>query len=224
MQDFVAATLFASAALTTNLYVSALVGVPVIFPVDLLMLKPSGSFPESMLQVYGLVPPEALSVHAIEAPRATVEGIVPVIVVLVTLRVNVLEEDPAEFLAVALTVNVPDSVGFPVIFPVLEHESPPGSPVTVHVIVGVPEASSCLEYDAPTMPVGRLVVVIVGATTAEAMTTVKSFVAVLPLASLTLSRKLYVFATVGVPLRYSEFPDLLMRRPGGIVPLSFVHV
>lgn len=59
---------------------------------------------------------------------------------------------PAVLEAVSLTVNVPDAVGVPVILPALEHDSPEGSPVAVHVMGGVPVAVRVAEYDSFTYP------------------------------------------------------------------------
>ena len=137
------------------------------------------------------------------------------------ISVNVFDTLPAEFVAVIFTLNVPEDVGVPVILPALEHDSPEGSPVALHVMRVVPVALRVSEYDVPAVPSLRLVVVIDGG---AVIVIVNDFVAVLPLASFTLREKLYVPAFVGVPLRYSELPEGLMLRPSGNVPLSFVHV
>lgn len=136
-------------------------------------------------------------------------------------RLKVLLVLPAVFEAVTLTVNVPEDVGVPVILPALEHDSPEGSPVALHVMGVVPVALRGSEYDVPAIPSLRLFVVIDGGVV---VVIVNDFVAVLPLASFTLREKLYVSAFVGVPLRYSELPEGLILRPSGNVPLFFVHV
>lgn len=45
-----------------------------------------------------------------------------------------------ELVAVTVTLNDPAAVGVPEIFPVVEHDNPPGSPDAVHVIGVVPVA------------------------------------------------------------------------------------
>ena len=55
---------------------------------------------------------------------------------------------PAKLVAVTLTVNVPDAVGVPVIFPALEHDSPLGNPEAVHVTEVAPVAVRVAEYDS----------------------------------------------------------------------------
>ena len=81
---------------------------------------------------------------------------------------------------------------------------------------------SVAEYDAPTMPVGKLVVVIVGAITAvagEAIVTVKVFDPVnAPKVAVTVN--VYEPFVVGIP---EIFPELFRVNPGGRVPL-YDHV
>src|SRR3972149_6553749 len=57
-----AVALFASVTCTVKLYVPASVGVPLITPVVLLRLRPDGREPDVTTHVYGVLPPEAVSV------------------------------------------------------------------------------------------------------------------------------------------------------------------
>ena len=87
-----------------------------------------------------------------------------------TVRARIFESFPAEFAAVTVMLNVPAVVGIPEIVPALEHDSPLGSPDALHVIGVVPVAPRVTEYESPTLPFARLVVVIVGATAFSVMT------------------------------------------------------
>ncbi len=69
------------------------------------------------------------------------------------------------FVAVILTLNVPATVGVPLIAALLLLKVKPlGSPLTVKAIGEVPEVCITCEYDLPTTPLGRLEVLIVGLT------------------------------------------------------------
>jgi hypothetical protein len=56
-----AVLLAASVTFTVKFDVPAIVGVPVIAPVDVFRLSPAGSVPAERLQEYGVVPPVAAS-------------------------------------------------------------------------------------------------------------------------------------------------------------------
>ena len=134
------------------------------------MLNPGGIVPLVLVQVYGEFPPLTLTQSEYDAPTVAFLKVQLIVSVeagrafIVSGRVFVTL--PAEFVAVIFTLNEPDALGVPVIFPVLEQVSSLGSPDADQVIGVVPEAESCMEYDAPCVPFGRLVVVIVGAVSA----------------------------------------------------------
>jgi hypothetical protein len=78
---------------------------------------------------------------------------------------NCLVVFPTELVALTVKLDVPVAVGVPVIVPLDERLKPAGNePLEMlHVMGVVPLAESDALYDAPTRPLGRLVVVIVGA-------------------------------------------------------------
>jgi hypothetical protein len=62
------ASLAASSTCAVNDAVPAAVGAPEISPVEAARLRPAGSEPETMLQLYGVVPPLACSVAEYAVP------------------------------------------------------------------------------------------------------------------------------------------------------------
>jgi hypothetical protein len=118
---------FASIAVTVKLNVPAVVGVPVIPPVDEFKDRPGGSAPETTLSVYGGAPPEAVTVVVYSMP------IIPFgdearksVIVGQALMVYACEPwHPFASVAVTVKLNVPAVVGVPVIPPVDEFRNRP---------------------------------------------------------------------------------------------------
>ena len=71
---------------------------------------------------------------------------------------------PAMFSALTTKLNVPGCIGVPEITPAFERVKPFGKlpPVILHVMGVVPAACNVWLYATPTVPFGRVVVVIVG--------------------------------------------------------------
>src|SRR3972149_5178524 len=130
----VTAAPLASVALTVKLLVAAVVGVPLITPVDVLRLNPAGRLPVAILQTYGVLPPAATSVCVYD--RLTVPSDRDAVVI-ERAEYIVMEKTwvaVAPLLSVTCTVKllVPAAVGVPLIAPVeLLRESPAGSVPTV---------------------------------------------------------------------------------------------
>ena len=155
-----------SVTLTVKLEGPAAAGVPEIVPPE--RLSPAGSDPLATDQVYGGVPPVALS--ACEYPTPTVPAGNEEVLMLNAGALIVTDSAAlaaAEALSVTLTVKPdnPAAVGVPEIVPAAKL-SPAGSDplASDHVYGGDPPvALSGWEYPTPTMPAGNEDVVIVNA-------------------------------------------------------------
>ena len=147
-------------AVTVKLNVPAVVGVPEITP-ELERLSPDGGLPD---HVIGVVP---VAVRVWEYAIPTVP-LLRVVVVIVGLAVTVTEKDSSSLYVVPwlrariVKLNVPVAEGVPEINPLLESSSPVGKvPLWRFQVNGaVPVACNCTLYAAPTVPLGKLVVVI----------------------------------------------------------------
>jgi hypothetical protein len=126
-------------ALTVNLDVPIAVGVPDITPVVSFKLRPAGSVPPDIDQVIGVVP-VAVSVWLYDCPVMPPgrDSVVTVgISVMTILRFIVVF--PAAFVAMTVKLNVPVSVGVPVIPPFDAFKlKPVGSvPLLMDQVIGV---------------------------------------------------------------------------------------
>jgi len=152
---------------TTLAFVIAAMGVPVIAPVDALIERVVGSPVAD--QVSAPVPPVAVTVKLYAVPIVPLGREVVVIV-----RVD--EAMVSDKVAVAVCCGVPESftvtttlafatavVGVPVIVPFdALIESPAGNPVADQVYRTVPPVADTVAlYAVPTVPLGRVVVVMV---------------------------------------------------------------
>ena len=210
--------------------VPAVVGVPVITPpVDI--VRPAGSDPAVMDQVYGAVPPEAprvcwgYTVPAVPPGSAVVVMVGGAAAVPMTICSGCDAERFAESVTLAVKFDVPAVVGVPVIVPVLESVRPAGSdPALMDHVYGVvpPEAPRvCCGYTVPAVPPGSDVVVMVGGVGAGLITICSGCVLDKFAESVTLTVKLDVPAVVGVPV---IVPVLDNVRPAGRDPALMVHV
>ena len=101
--------------------IPAVVGTPEIVPVDADSVRPAGSAPELMLQLYGVVPPVAPSI--LEYTTATCPAGIDVVVICtgVTAAVTVILKTfvavcgvgIVESVTIAVKLNVPDIDGVP---------------------------------------------------------------------------------------------------------------
>jgi hypothetical protein len=225
----VAVLLSASVTFTVKLELPAVVGVPDITPVLEFSDNPAGNVPLLMLHVYGVTPPVAASVvvyATLTIPFGSVVVVIisvdGILIVILSAAVAVFAPDPFTPIKKLL---VPAVVGVPEITPVLAAKLNPAGSVpctTLHVYGLVPlVAASVAEYATPTVPFGKLVVVI---RTIVVPYTVKLrlAVAVLLALSVTLNVRLATTAVVGVP----EITPVLEFRvnPAGNVPELTLHV
>ena len=169
LNAFVPVLFAASFTCTVNEEVPAVVGVPLICPVEL-SVSPAGKAPPLIDQLYGVVPPLACSV--VEYPVPTVPPGCDVVVTVggcaaaATAMLNAFV--PVLFAAsVTCTVNdaVPAVVGVPLICPVEPSVNPAGKePPLIDQLYGVvpPLACSVVEYPVPVVPPGSDEVVTVG--------------------------------------------------------------
>ena len=128
---------------------------------------------------------------------------------------------PAEFVALALKLNVPIAVGVPEIAPVVAFRFKPlGSvPLAIDQVIGiVPVTPSIWLYDWPTIPPGRVRVVIIGIS----VITILKLLVVFPEELVALIVKLNVPSTVGVPEIAPVAPFIF--KPVGSVPLAIDQV
>jgi hypothetical protein len=144
-----------SVTLTIVVKVPAAVGVPEIVPVPD-SVTPAGSAPEAMLQLYGVVPPLAVSVAEYTVPACPAGNALVVIctgtAVALTVSVNVFVVVCAvgvvESVTFAVKLNVPAAIGVPEIVPVPDSVTPAGSaPEAMLQLYGVvpPVATSVAE-------------------------------------------------------------------------------
>ena len=126
-----------------KLKVPELVGVPLNTPL-LLKVNPPGKVPALTVQLYGSVPPEAVSVCEYETPTVPVgNGELVVIANAAGLIVNaklLVADLPALSASRTLKLKLPAFVGVPLKTPVLLKPSPPGN---------VPELSDQVYGDVP---------------------------------------------------------------------------
>ena len=145
-------------AVTVNVYVPEVVGLPKISPL-LDSARPSGISPE----ILDHVTPSMLTVSVTLYARPTIPpDSVSVIIVSVSIIVIVydFEDDSVPFVAVTVNVYVPEVVGVPEIDPVLAFRlSHVGRPEADHVTPVVLAMSVAL-YSSPTLPPLSAVVVI----------------------------------------------------------------
>lgn len=133
LKDCVPVLLFASFTCTVKDEVPEVVGVPAISPVDAVKLNPAGSEPDVTLHVYGVVPPDAVSVAeyaVLTVPLGsevvvTVGGCGAAAIVMLSALVAVCS---GELESAAFTVKdeAPACVGVPVMPPAAESPSPAG--------------------------------------------------------------------------------------------------
>jgi hypothetical protein len=226
LKAFVPVLLAASVTCTVNDAVPAVVGVPLICPVELLSVSPAGNDPALIDQLYGVVPPLACSVVEYAVPAVPPGNDVVVTfggcaaAATATLKAFV----PVLFAAsVTCTVNdtVPAVVGVPEITPVdAARPNPAGSvPVVTLQLYGVvpPLACSVVEYAVPAVPPANDDVVTVGGCAAAA-TSILRFAAAVAAGepeSCTCTVKADVPVCVGVP---EIRPEPEMVSPTGKLP------
>ena len=130
VQLAVAAVPVESTTLAVKLYVPAVVGVPLIEPVDASNVRPGGRLPVLIENVKGATPPVAASAELYATPtwavlpaQASASGVLTVMVQLV---VVVPAAVPVASTTFAVKLYAPAVVGVPVIAPVLVFNVKPG--------------------------------------------------------------------------------------------------
>ena len=207
-------------ALTVKVNVPSAVGVPEITPEEL-RDKPAGKLPTVTSQVNG-VPPVATSVWVYAVPTVPLTNVVVVMVGGITLmtRLNGLVEGPPAFVALTVKLNVPDDPGVPEITPAGLIVKPAGKlPDEISQVIGVaPVAASVSLYAIPTVPLGKVVVVITGgAGLMRMLSALESLLATF----VALTVKLDVPAVVGVPV---ITPPTSILKPAGKLPPEMSQV
>jgi hypothetical protein len=140
------AGLVESVAVKVAVDVPAVVGLPVIWPVDVLKSNPAGRLVAA--HVIGLVPPVAARVALYAVPTTPPGSDAVVIVIGPTMVIDrfavaVRCVGLVASVAVNITVDVIEALGVPVIWPVAEFKSnPAGRPVAAHVIGFVPPVAA----------------------------------------------------------------------------------
>ncbi len=208
-----------SVTVIVTVLVVAVVGVPLICPVDASRVNPAGSPVAD--QVYGVAPPVAASVTPAYAVFTTPDGSDVVVIanwpamlidsVLVALRWVGLVES----VTVIVTVLDPAVVGAPVIAP-LEASMlrPAGRPVADHVYGVVPPVAATVAlYAVPTTPPGNDVVVMDGGAMIVIERLAVAVRCVGLVESVTVTTAVLVPAIVGVPLIAPL--EALMVKPAG---------
>ena len=214
-------------AVTENGKLPETVGVPEILP-DESRTRPAGRFPlnvhvapegfDASEALYG-IPATPVGIVVVVIVIVVGVGVDPSLIVMLSSLVALFEPD------VALTVKreVPAVVGVPEIVPELLSVSPAGRlPEAIDHVTADELAASTAEYDAPLVPDGRLVVVIVIVVGVDPSLIVmlSSLVALFePDVALTVKRE--VPAVVGVP---EIVPELLSVNPAGRLPEAIDHV
>ena len=223
LSAFVAMLFPASLTCIVKDAVPAVVGVPLICPVELFSVRPAGKEPEMIAQVYGVVP--ALACSVVEYAVPTVPPGSDVVVTIGGCAATVILKALVPVLFAAsftCIVNdaVPAVVGVPEMTPVdATRLSPAGSvpALTVQLYGAVPPlACSVAEYAVPVIPLGKDVVVTVGGCAAAATTMLRAFVPVLFAASVTCTVNDVVPAVVDVPEMAPV--DATRLSPAGSVP------
>lgn len=214
---------FASVAVTVKVYAPGAVGVPLTAPLEL-SVKPCGSDPAVTANTTGAVPPVVCIVW-LYAVLMTGGGNVSVVIAsaaaIVPLYARVAT---AALLSVAITVNAktPAAAGVPLMAPVdAFNVKPDGSePDVIANVTGALPPDVCTVCAYATLITGRGSVAVV---IASAASTVPEYVTdvVVPLASVTVTTKLYEPALDGVPLITPV--DVSSVSPAGKVPLEIVN-
>jgi hypothetical protein len=168
-----------SVTLIVKLKVPAFVGVPEIIPVVADSARPLGKAPEVTPQLYGAVPPFAVSVVEYTLPVCPEGHELVVICTAVIAAATVSVSDLVVVCAVgvvesaifAVKLNEPDAVGVPEIVPVVADSVRPlgKDPALTLQLYGVvpPVAPNVVEYTTPACPEGtELVVIWTGVTAA----------------------------------------------------------
>ena len=225
----VAVLLLLSCTSTVKLDNPVVVGVPEITPVLGAMLSPAGNDPLDMLHVYGGTPPVAVTVCEYAVPTTPSGKLVVVIVNGVPETIVSVSGCDAVLSSLSVTSIVndvaPAVVGVPDITPVLPaSDNPPGNafPILLHVYGGVPpDAASVVEYAVPTVPFGRLVVVIVKVDD-ESTVMLKLAVPILLSLSVAVTVNDAVPTVVAVPLITPVLESMV--SPVGSAPAEIVHV
>lgn len=205
------------------------VGVPEILP-DESITRPAGRFPlnvhvapegfDASEALYG-IPATPVGIVVVVISMVVGVGVDPSLIVMLSSFVALFEPD------VALTVKreVPAAVGVPEIVPELLSVSPAGRlPEAIDHVTDDELAASTAEYDAPLVPAGRLVVVIVitvGVGGVVPVIVMESCFSARLSPSVALTVKREVPAVVGVP---EIVPAELKLNPAGSVPEAIDHV
>jgi hypothetical protein len=215
---------------TVKLNVPVVVGVPEITPVLVESERPPGKLPELRFHVYGEVPPVAVSVaeygtFTVPPDKLVVEIFSAGLMMMLNAAVAVCGE-----LSVSVTrtvkLYVPTLVGAPEITPVPAVNDKPGGklPELMLQVYGVtpPVAARVVEYVVPSVPLGKLVVVIFNVSVLTVMLRLAVAVCAGFSASLTSTVKLDVPVVVGVP----EITPVLAASdsPAGKLPTAMLHV
>jgi len=162
-----------STTCAVKLNVPAVVGVPVMAPVELFSVKPAGSDPLVMENVYGGVPPPATRAELYATPTCPVPvGQVRVgggsTTTMLQFEAVVPAELPLESTTCAVKLNVPVVLGVPVMAPVAVFSvNPAGSdPLVSEKVYGPtpPDATSDEVYTIPVGPIGVAQTSVGGAT------------------------------------------------------------
>ena len=213
-----------SVTCTVKLLVPAVVGVP--YNWLMFRVKPAGSVPEMMAQVYCGVPPLAPSDPMYVVP--TVPGNSELVVIHsaeLIVKANALDA-VALALSVTCTVKllVPDALGVPLNTPAPLRVKPAGREpeITVQEVYGgVPLiAESVCEYAMFTVPAGSGELVAI-ASAAEEIVKANARDTVAPTLSAACTVKLFVPDVLGVPL---NTPEPLKVKPAGRAPEITVQV
>jgi len=217
--------------------VPACVGVPVMTPVEAINDNPGGSVPPKKDQRKGIAPPAAASDALYGVPTVPAGRLVVVIVsvevgsVVEIVTTKVADDVVDESATSTLKELVPATVGVPEITPVEEFKLRPLGKFpkrTVHVYGGLPPvAVKFAWYGTPTVPLGKLAVVIWSGGPAAAMTMERVWVAVVPPAE-TWTVNVLVPAMEGVPEIVPAFrvrlagrkPERIDQTYGGVPPVA----
>ena len=137
-----------SLTVTVAVVLPAVVGVPVIAPVEALMLSPAGS--PAADQVNGPLPPDTVMVCDAGVPTVPVRlpGLVTVGLAVTDQENDEVAVRPPASFAVTVTLVVPAADGVPETTPLLETVKPVGSPVAVQVYGVVPPVADSVSVAA----------------------------------------------------------------------------
>jgi hypothetical protein len=217
---------------TVKLEFAAVVAVPVIAPVEAFRLRPVGSAPAVMDQVYGVLPPVAVNVDEYATPTVASGGVCagieswpdcpPTVMLVAKLAVCAGFEESE---TCNVNAEFPFAVGVPVIAPVdALSERPAGRlPVEIDQVYGrmPPVAVGRNEKSVPTLAAGSVALPIArGATTLIVSGHAKDFGGVFE--SVTVTVKEDVPTVVGMPVIAPV--EAFKASPEGNVPLETAHV